>query len=114
MKRKCGIILLERNEIIIRIYEADGQQWRLLYYQSKQVAYSENHSQDEILAIVEALSECFSANYAQSIGEWKTCARFLPQVVIQTISKATGLAFENLTRLREQELLCKGMFTELW
>ena len=114
MRQKYGIILLERNEVVIRIYEADNKEWKLLHYQSKQIKKAIAPSYDEVVPIIEILNEFFSADYAQHVGDWKTCARFLPQPLVQTISSATGLSIENLTPLREQELICKGMFTELW
>jgi hypothetical protein len=114
MKQKYGILLFELDEVVIRIYESDDGHWKLLHYQSEEIAILKNRSNDKIVDIVEILTEYFSSDFAQHVGEWRTCARFLPQPFIQAISKATGLTIENLTHLREQELLCKGMFTELW
>ncbi len=114
MRQKYGILLLEPTEIIMRIYEADNKEWKLFHYQSKQVKNEEKLSYNELMPIVEILNGFFASEYAQHVGEWKACARFMPQPFIQTISSATGLVIENLSHLREQELLSKGMFVELW
>lgn len=114
MKQRYGVILLERTEVVIRIYEVANTQWKLLKYYNKQIAQTPNDPDREVTLILETLNECLLAEYAQHIADWRTCARFLPQPLLQIISQATGFKIENLTHLREQELLCKGMFTELW
>lgn len=113
MKQKFGIILLENMQLIIRIYEADNAEWRLLHYHDNDFPFEKDEAKKAI-AISQKIADFLTTEPAQHVVEWKTCARQLPQPVVNKISSVTGLPIENLTPLREQELLCKGIFTELW
>lgn len=108
MSQRYGIVLLEKKEIILRVYEAGEKEWRLIFYQNKVL------QNDGAAGITEAIAEFLVSEQTQHIADWKLCSRNIPQSVIRKVSSATGFAIENLTELREQELLCKGMFTELW
>lgn len=115
MKQLFGILLLEKTEVTLRVYEANEREWKLLNYQNKPVLNGKNDTTDIIAALyTEIIAELLLSHYTQNISEWKVCSRNISQPVIRIISSATGFAIEDLTLLREQELLCKGMFTELW
>ncbi len=114
MRQKIGIILLERTEIIIRIYEADGKEWKLQHYQNKEFQVSKETKQTEVDIIINEIASFMLSDYAKFISEWKACARYLPTPFTKVITSATGFRIENLSQTREQELICKGMFTELW
>jgi hypothetical protein len=114
MIQKFGVILLEKPEIIIRIYEADNKEWRLIHYQSIPMQFSLHDEELSTRATIMTLSEFLISSDAEHVTEWKTCARGFNHRLIREISLTLGLTIENLTVLREQELLCKGMFTELW
>lgn len=113
MKQRFGIILLDTTHLIIRIYEADDTEWKLLHYHDN----SFDTKQDEAKRAIEIstkIADFLTTEPAQHVIEWKTCARQFSQPIIKQVSSITGLPVENLTSLREQELLCKGIFTELW
>jgi hypothetical protein len=110
---RIGILLLEKTEIIIRIYEADDRTWRLLYYQSIEIEQPKTDDLDSSI-FIEAIAEFLITEQAQIVNEWRASARGFPTSTLQQISVAIGFNFDNLTPLREQELICKGMFTELW
>jgi hypothetical protein len=114
MKQKYGIILLDINEIIIRIYEADDKEWKLLHYHDTHLDKIKEKIPIEAGDIARIIADFLTTESAQHVIEWKMCARQLPQAFIHKIATATGLTIENLSPLREQELLSKGIFTELW
>lgn len=114
MIQRCGIILLDKTEIIIRIYEVDHKEWRLLQYQSTQLQMSSEEKAPKVELIVESLADFLVSDNSSHVSEWKVSARGLDYAMTKLISAAIGLNIENLTTLREQELLCKGLFTELW
>ena len=105
MKSFYGVILLEKQGIYVRLYEVTNHAWKLIQYQKFE------SSPDEISSI---LANFFTTKEAQYITQWKTGARGLPQSLLNTVSSTLGLAIDSLTMIREQELLCKGLFTELW
>jgi len=105
MKSLYGIILLEKTTVIIRLYEVSKNAWKLIHYQN--VA-----SRPEDISTI--LATFFTTKEAQFVSQWKTGARGLPQVLLNNVSSSLGLAIDTLTDIREQELLCKGLFTELW
>ncbi len=114
MKRQFGIILLETNEIIIRIYEADSMEWKLRHYQSMQLKLPSNDDHTKATLIIESLADFLADENDSHISEWKTSSRGISHAITQQVASALGLSIENLSPLREQELLCKGIFTELW
>jgi hypothetical protein len=63
---------------------------------------------------METIADVFSESFAQDVMTWKICSRFIADTLLEEVSSAIDIEIENLQKLREQELLCKGMFTELW
>lgn len=110
--KRAGVILIDDNEIIFRVYETHNHQWKLYHYYSG--TFSSPSKQTEVSDILEIIGEFFSTDYAQHIAEWKICSRHLPNTLIHDLSRALNLPIEIISLHREQELLCKGMFTELW
>ena len=112
-----GIILIERTEIIIRIYEVNKMEWKLIHYQYYQfhplesVTDTKKSLAEEISTI---LASFFTTDNALYVTQWKTGARGITQSTLNNISSALGIEIDNISLLREQELLCKGLFTELW
>ncbi len=113
MVNRIGIILLDSNEIILRVYTVDKQPlWKLYRYQSYDLATGIPGKMATAAEIVEIIAQILLSRYASDITDWKICARNLHDTVVHDISAATGLAVEMLTLQREQELLCKGMLME--
>ena len=112
MCRRHGVILLDEKEIMFRIYETTNQEWKLFHYHSSLLPTISDHV--EASDILEIIGNFFATDYAQHIAEWKICSRQFPKKVLTEISRALTLPIENLGPHRKQELLCKGMFTELW
>jgi hypothetical protein len=114
MKGRYGVILLDSTEIIFRIYEATDQEWKLVHYHSAKLFTMSDDGEIRVTDVMEVIAEFLTTQYAQHIAEWKVCSRHLPASIIEDLTKGLGFKIENITPLREQELLCKGMFTELW
>ena len=113
MIERYGILLLDDAEIILRVYENTSDTSSLIYFISKNLdAYLINEK--DANAITLALADLFASTYTEHIGEWRICARNITKTLADEIQRLTGLPIEYLTTSREQELLCKGMFSELW
>jgi Zn-dependent M16 (insulinase) family peptidase len=105
MRERYGVILFDSSNLIVRIYETNTRSWKLVYYFEKSL---------ELHLISDVILDFFASPYAQHIAEWKVCSRNTEEFITSTMTKMTGIPIETLTLAREQELLCKGMFTELW
>jgi hypothetical protein len=108
MIQRYGIVLLDATEITIRIYEVDHTEWKLLQYQNTQLQHE--NKETEIIGILAD----FLAEDGASVSEWKIAAREIPSSIIRQVSSAIGMSIEIITPLREQEIISKGLFTELW
>lgn len=111
MKEKYGIILLDHTEIVIRIYEVSDTEWKLLHYHDDQLIDKETI---DPVKYAEAIAAFLTTEAAQHVIEWKVCARDIDREHITKLASMIGLPIECLTPVREQELLSKGIFTELW
>ena len=114
MKEFFGIILADNTEVILRVYQVENSKWQLLHYTACDITSKKLENKITAYDIAEVIAEFFTSTYTQNIIEWKICAREIARETITEISLATGLQIEYLNRAREQELICKGMFTELW
>ena len=108
MIRRHGVILLDETEIIFRIYETTEHEWKLFHYHSALLPSFETSD------ILEIIGNFFATEYAQHSAEWKICNRHYPKKVINDLSQTLSVSIEDISLHREQELICKGMFTELW
>lgn len=114
MKEFFGILLLDQAEIILRVYQAGEHEWQLLHYFSRDLADTKAEAAIDAPDITQVILEFLSKNATQNISDWKVCSRGLSEAVVQEVANATGFTIERLVAHREQELLCKGLFTELW
>jgi len=114
MKDSYGILLLDKSEIVLRVYQVDDKEWRLLHYFSKHIPDVPQTKSTNPITLIEFIIDFLAKPATQDVMEWKICSRGLPEETVKIIAQATGLPIENLRTIREQELLCKGMFTELW
>lgn len=111
MSQRHGVILLDEREVIFRIYETSSHEWKLFHYHSSLLRDDNAIDTSEVLEII---GNFFTTDYAQHIADWKICSRQFPKKLANDISRALAISVEDLSIHREQELLCKGMFTELW
>lgn len=114
MSHRYGIILIDNTEIVFRIYEADDKEWKLVHYHSAKLFTITPQGEIKSADILEVIAEFLTTQYAQHIAEWKICSRNIPAYMVEDVEKGVGFKIEVITPHREQELICKGMFTELW
>ena len=104
-----GVLLLDEEEIIFRIYEITEHEWKLFHYHSAIIKPTFGTSD-----ILEIIGDFFTTEYAQHIAEWKMCSRLHKKKLLNDLSQAIDITIEDISLHREEELICKGMFTELW
>jgi hypothetical protein len=114
MQEFYGIILVDGSEIILRVYQTDGKSWQLMHYTSRDLLDKKIEKNVTAYDIAEVIADFFSTTYTQKVIEWRICARGHTRETVAEIAQATGLRVEHVLRNREQELLCKGLFTEFW
>jgi hypothetical protein len=114
MREFFGVIFADSTEVILRVYQVEDGKWQLLHYASQDLTSKKPEKNVTAYDIAEVIADYFSNSYTQQVIEWKICARELPRETVVEIALAIGIKIECLDRFREQELLCKGMFTELW
>ena len=68
----------------------------------------------DVRSYKEILIKFFTTEHGLHVAAWKVCSHMIPQSIVNEISDAIGIPIENISPLREQELLCKGMFAERW
>lgn len=109
-----GIIFVDNTEIILRIYSIDFNNWQLVHYTSRDLLDKKREKKITPYDLAETIADLFSTTYTHKVIEWKICTRGITRDSAAEIAHATGLKVEHLERTREQELLCKGLFTEFW
>jgi hypothetical protein len=114
MEDSYGIIFIDSNELIVRIYEVGNDEWTLQQYFCKNLSAEKSHAPLTPLIIINAIIDIFTSPHGEKVIEWKMCGRGIHEKVLNETSEAIGIPIEDLTPMREQELICKGMFTELW
>jgi hypothetical protein len=111
MDLRHGVILLDETEIIFRIYETTDHEWKLLYFHSSLLPKKKKIETTDVLEII---GNFFASEYAQHILDWKMCSRSHSKNLVRELERTLSLTIEDISLHREQELICKGMFTELW
>lgn len=109
-----GIIFLfltNFDKKTVRIYETTDHEWRLFHYHSSLLPAAQPV---EVKNVLEIIGDFLATEYAQHIEEWKICSRQYSKKFTRDISRALNMTVEDISIHREQELICKGMFTELW
>lgn len=114
MEEFFGVILIDASEIMLRVYGIENDAWQLLHAINLNVSIKKSPNTLTSSAVVETITEFFSLPYTQNVVEWKIGTVRLPKMMVDELAVATGLALEYLDPLRKKELLCKGMFMELW
>lgn len=109
-----GIIFVDDTEIVLRIYSIEKRNWQLVHYTSQDLLDNRREATISAYDIAEVIVFLFSQSYSQKVVEWKICARGITKATAAEIAHATGIKVEHLQRIREQELICKGLFSEFW
>lgn len=114
MREKFGIIFIDSNEIIIRIYAVNPQgQWTIFRHQEYDLETFDSKKNVTAAQMIEIIAEASLSKNALHVSEWRIYARNIPEMMLHDITSATGISTELLTLQREQELLYKGILFEL-
>ena len=113
MKEFSGILLLDTSEIVLRVYQIDDTEWRLFNYFKKALP-PDTPQKDFASAMSYIVKEIIASSFTQQVTQWKICGRGITKPVLTQIAQEISMRIEPLSYPREQELLSKGMFTELW
>lgn len=114
MKEFFGIIFVDGSEILLRVYTTENGKWKLLHYEGCDLVDTRPEKNITAYTIAEVIADFFTKAFTQEVVEWRICAREISKQTAYEISQALGLKVEYLERIRQQELICKGIFTELW
>lgn len=109
MRGPFGVILLEKNEVILHVYTFSvSTQFQLLLDYRRPVTKS-----TEDISILEEFIHALHKGSLYNVVDWKLCARNIHPSITDDLKAMTGLSIEHLTRDYEQNLILKGMTTEL-
>lgn len=113
MRQGCGVIFLDRAEVVFSFYRLDEREgWRLYSAESRDLTPFGEQNTVAAADYVEVIAEIGFLGSSIPIDEWKACARGIEEEVVREVSFATGLTFEQLTLVREQELICRGILMD--
>lgn len=109
-----GIILLDGAEVIIGIYVLNRHlRWEKIYSQVRDLTTFDSQKPIDYLEIMETLTEILLFGIKLGIKNWKIISRNLEDEVIKQISQATKLKIRSLDLKDEQELICRGILSEV-
>lgn len=114
VRENFGIIFVDNTEILLRVYKTENNKWQLVHYDSCDLLDTSREKTITAYTIAEVIAEFFSKTFTQEVVEWRICARNISRQMVYEIAQAVGLKIEYLERIREQELISKGLFTEAW
>jgi hypothetical protein len=113
VKEFSGIVLLDKSEIVLRVYQIDGTEWRLFNYFKKSIS-PDTPRKEFPSALSYIVKEIIASSFTRQVSQWRICSRRINKAMLTQIAQEIGMSIEPLSYPREQELLSKGMFTELW
>lgn len=107
MVERYGVMLVERDEVIMHVYERDAL-GRLLLLSSQR--YPLPAGDTEVISVI---TEFLQIGGSFKIAEWKLCSRVTYGEMVRKVFDATGIRMEMIQEQREQELVLLGMAAEL-
>lgn len=113
MKEQYGMIWIDRDEVILRIYEKLSDSWKLFHYSDYDLATFVHGKLVCSSEIIDVIATILVSSYATHVGDWHIYARGIEEDTLLEVSSSTSIKSELLTLQREQDLLCKGVLTEI-
>jgi hypothetical protein len=114
MRDKYGIVLLDKTEIIIKVYEKDiSCTPKKIYDKQYEKAAFSSPEELTVSEVIELIAQTALTPEAINVSDWRICAREVPEVTVSEISHITNIKAEILTLSREQDLICKAVAGEL-
>lgn len=110
---RIGILFVDEFEVVIRIYDiGECGSTSLFDTKSYDLVPLEGSGRPTAEEIVEIFRWAAGLELSRSVGNWKVIARRVADGTAEEISRILRLPVENLTLVREQELICKGLLSE--
>lgn len=114
MRKRIGIILLDNTDVIVAIFTLNRSlKWEKIFYQTRDLTKFESEKPPDYLRIVETLAEILLFGLKLDIKNWQVLSRNLSHEILKQISQVTKLKIKNLNLALEQELICRGVLSEL-
>ena len=114
MNLRIGVILLDGTEVVVGIFALSREiKWTKLYYQVRTLAASEAQDQIDYLKILETLAEVLMFGIKLNIKNWKILSRNLEDRIVKQISLLSKLKIRKMDLKEEQELICRGVLSEV-
>ena len=114
MKPKIGIIFLDGAEVIVGIYVLNRHlKWEKIFYQVRDLTTFDPKKPIDYLDILEVLTERLYFGLKSGIKDWQIIARNLSDEILNSLSQATKLEIKILGLKDEQELICRGILSEV-
>lgn len=105
-----GIILIDKDEFIVKIYQSvEKGRWEVLYWQRYYIVSTKVWQASRV---IETVAEAFLSVSNLGIEEWIICSRGVPSKIIKDVSMAINIKIEVLSKSREQELCFNGLLFE--
>jgi hypothetical protein len=113
MKDKFGVIFIDKEELIIQLYERPLE-GNLVKIYSRLYDFATFSTKKTVTPgeIIEIIAQTAISKEAINVLDWKICSREVPEVLVSQISYATNIKAEILTLTREQNLICNGLAQE--
>lgn len=114
MSKRIGVILLDGAEVVVAIFAQNRSlRWEKLFLQVRGLHTVNSQKQINYLAIVEKLAEVLLFGLKLNIKNWKVLSRNISDEILKQIAQVTKLKIKNLDLSIEQELICRGVLSEL-
>lgn len=114
MGKRIGIILLDGTEVIVAIFaQSRSLKWEKLFFQVRALNTVNSQKQINYLAVVEKLAEVLLFGLKLNIRNWRVLSRHISAEILKQISQVTKLKIKTLDLVLEQELICRGVLSEL-
>lgn len=113
MEGKIGIILLDTTEVVFFTFKQQANSWTIVEKQTYDLTPLNKGESLQASEIVEIIANITFSQIPHHVTQWKMCARDVFEPILEEVIRATSMAAESLTLSREQELLCKGLLTEI-
>lgn len=114
MTENVGIIFLDQEEALFTVYGLDESfKVTLTYAIKKPLPFVSSGKKLDSRGAAEIVADFVFKGMGLRVTRFGVVARDLPRELTQTITKASGLQLEELTKNRERELLMKGVLLEM-
>lgn len=103
-----GILLIDKHQIILRIYqEVETNSWQKLYQENFPLAMSDS------LKLTELITQVFATIKNVGVGEWCIYTKFIESSIINELNSALNMKVKLLSIESEQDYIFQGLLKEI-